>query len=239
MTDADNTLWDTNGVYVAAQMQLLDRVHGLVSPDIVLSDRLGWLRSVDQEIAQSHPHGLRYPPALLVATVAAKLSGRHVARPGRSDVDGILSTSLVESVVDEYLAGLRLIPALGKGVTDGLSELKEAGARVLVVTEGARTRITDTLFAHSLSKFVDQVVEAKKSVPLFARLRATLPDANAWSVGDQLDKDVLPAIEAGLRGIYIEGGFRPVWHPAVVSDAPYQVASSYQHAVATVLAGRE
>lgn len=41
--DADNTLWDTNGVYAEAQLALLAAVESTVGQRVLARDRLGWL----------------------------------------------------------------------------------------------------------------------------------------------------------------------------------------------------
>ncbi|MDA9393086.1 hypothetical protein WN73_21450 [Bradyrhizobium sp. CCBAU 45394] len=59
-TDADNTLWDTDTVFAAAQLEMLREVEKLTgrrAPDD--EDRgLAFLRTIDQRIATEHPDHL-------------------------------------------------------------------------------------------------------------------------------------------------------------------------------------
>src|SRR5271169_1609629 len=81
-TDADNTLWDTNGVFVEAQLAMLRELEmatGLSAPEA--EDRgLEFLRHVDQNIAASHPERLRYPPVLLARGLLFALAGDSAGR---------------------------------------------------------------------------------------------------------------------------------------------------------------
>jgi putative hydrolase of the HAD superfamily len=48
-------------------------------------------------------------------------------------------------------------------------------------------------------------------------------------IGDQLDRDILPAKEAGLITIYLPGGFRPKWSPLAGGPHPdYEIASFWE-----------
>ena len=231
VTDADNTLWDPDSVYSRAQLQLADSISNALGAPLTHPDPLAWLRSIDQDIAKDHPHGLRYPPSLLISAVAALLAGRSINRPGRSSVDSILPSDVGRRIQEAYLDDLKATPMLRLGVQEGFGFLGEMGARVIVLTEGSRDRISRTLDHFGLAGRVRTVLEAKKTSALFARIRASNPGGPAWAIGDQLDRDVLPAINAGFAGIFLEGGFRPHWRPASSKDAGYLICGDYEQAV--------
>ena len=69
VTDADNTLWDTDAVFRDAQLLLLSRVESAVGAPCPEADRLLFVRRYDQALAQNHHLHLRYPPQLLVRSV--------------------------------------------------------------------------------------------------------------------------------------------------------------------------
>jgi|SRR5581483_8465615 len=73
--DADNTLWDTDGVYEEAQLVLLRRLEEHLNVRLHDLDRLGFVRSIDQALALRHHKGLRYPPRFLVKALALALTG--------------------------------------------------------------------------------------------------------------------------------------------------------------------
>ena len=81
--DADNTLWDTNGVYGQAQLALLAAVETRVDQRAPAKDRLAWLRGIDQALAERHHAGLRYPPRLLAKATALALSGHDAVTAAR------------------------------------------------------------------------------------------------------------------------------------------------------------
>ena len=226
LTDADNTLWDTNGVYVNAQIALVDGIICATGRPLRAPDRLAWLRECDQDIAATHPNGLRYPPELLVSALLRRIyledSSDQYLRDGNA-----LALGATDELVHHYLQMLKATPSLLPGVQSGLRTLHALGSRIIVVTEGAADRINTTLCHYELSSLMYSVVEARKSSSLFSEIRNAHTCSNYWAVGDQLDRDVIPAIAAGFQGIFIEGGFTPRWHPDVRHDGEYIVMANY------------
>ena len=55
--------------------------------------------------------------------------------------------------------------------------------------------------------------------------------SNAYMIGDQIDRDILPAKQAGLKTIYFPGGFKPRWHDEEASPPPDFVISDFREAV--------
>src|SRR3546814_7324092 len=63
-----------------------------------------------------------------------------------------------------------------------------------------------------LEGLFDRIIEAPKIPRIYQRALRLVGDAStAFMVGDQLQRDIRPAKEAGLRTIYFPGGFRPHW----------------------------
>jgi putative hydrolase of the HAD superfamily len=66
--------------------------------------------------------------------------------------------------------------------------------------------------SHHLIDYLDRVIDAPKNARLYTRaLRLLGQPRVAFMIGDQLDRDILPAKEAGLETVYFPGGFRPKW----------------------------
>src|SRR5437016_187694 len=80
VTDADNTLWDTDGVYAEAQLWLVRIVEGELKANTSRQDRLKFIREIDQSIAQRHHAGLRYPSVLLVSALRRVMAGTALNR---------------------------------------------------------------------------------------------------------------------------------------------------------------
>jgi putative hydrolase of the HAD superfamily len=207
--DADNTLWDTDAVYAEAQLELLQRVENAVDRNLEGNSerRLLFVRQLDQELAASHPAHLRYPPALLAAAIRRAL------------VDGFAaSTDITEDVSWSRAAAVHFvnriqtrIPKLRKGVVQGLAKVASISHRLVLVTEGDRKRCKLLLETHKLQKYFNDIVHGQKSPPFYSNLLARWPHDLGINVGDQLDRDVAFASEAGFVTVHFPSAFTPFW----------------------------
>ena len=230
--DADNTLWDTDGVFATAQLNLLEGVERAIGEVSGQSDRLAFVRIVDQCIAERHHAGLRYPPRLLIDGLTAALRGEDLARASRLALTGSLKVRLSDelsgNIEQAYFADLGQQPALRPGVEIGLRALEEAGCTVLIVSESAREKVERTAERLGLKGHFTRIIEGAKRPDLYARvLRLTNAPSPAFMVGDQLDRDIVPAKAAGLATIYFPGGFQPRWSPAVEKVGPDHIIASF------------
>lgn len=201
ITDADNTLWDTNRVFADAQLMLLESVErhlGLRSHD---SDRLAFVRRHDQRLAAKDHRGLKYPPAFLVQSLWTELGG------GTGAPDDVLAT-----IVADYFSNLSKHAELRPGVKATLATLHKRGVEIIVVSEGNRDRVVGTLGAHGLDVYIARTITGEKSVDMYRRLLKLAGDpGKAICVGDQLDRDIAFAKAAGFKAVYFPGGFTPEW----------------------------
>jgi putative hydrolase of the HAD superfamily len=245
--DADNTLWDTDRVFAEAQLMLLDRVENTLDKSIDAENRLEFVRSIDQELAERHHAGLRYPARLLAQALAHALGGGFppniaVRRAWSGGSAGGLMPEVAETLEREFLDALRQIPRLRPGVGVGLYQLRSLGCLVLILTEGSRDKAKGILEHYGLKDTIDRVIEGPKSRRLFERVLALAhwPES-AFMIGDQLDKDILPAKETGLATIFFPGGFRPKWTPPeTVLSADYKIADFREaaHVIEAAIAKR-
>lgn len=74
-TDADNTLWDTNALFMQAQLALLNAAEQFSGARAPHDNGLEYVRQFDQAIASFHHSRLRYPPALLLRALQEGLKG--------------------------------------------------------------------------------------------------------------------------------------------------------------------
>lgn len=241
--DADNTLWDTDGVFAAAQLRLFEDVGAALPAIRETAAPLEFLRHVDQAIAERHHDGLRYPPILLVRALERALAGETADAAARAacrgrhayQIDGVTA----EEIVSRYLEGLSTLPELRRGVRDGLSEMRRCGFRLLIVTESAQSRVEARAAAHGISGHFERVVEGRKGAELYRRVlalsRATGP---VFMVGDQVDRDVLPARTAGLGTILFPGGFQPRWNVPASGTLADHVIEDFAEVPAIVDAAR-
>lgn len=241
--DADNTLWDTDRVFADAQLGLLSDVETGTATTCPASDRLGYIRALDQAIAARHHGGLRYPPRLLIRAAALALSGTGTFEAARASRLGsrpsLLSTAQEEEIEQRYFAALQAVPALRPGVLSGMSTLQQAGSAILIVSEAARAKVERIVTAVGLNGHFTRVIEGQKRQQLYTRILrlARLPE-RAFMIGDQLDRDIAPAKEAGLATIYFPGGFRPEWAPDEAAVQPDFKVTDFKQAVQIILTGK-
>lgn len=239
--DADNTLWDTDGVFAAAQLNLLEVLEGVIGSSAAATDRLTFVRSVDQALAERHHLGLRYPPRLLAIAVAFALRGKKTSVAAKMAwTEGSRSSGLEPILAElerKFIQRSQKLPDLLPGVREGLHRLHDSGVLILIVTEGAKGRVARTAGEHNLTGFFDRIVEAPKSERLFQRVqklgRMRMP---AFMVGDQLRRDIEPAKAAGLVTIYVPSRFRPGWEPDEVAVGPDYRVERFDQAVDIILA---
>jgi putative hydrolase of the HAD superfamily len=243
-TDADNTLWDTNAVFAAAQLRLLDRTEAAIGIKSAEPDRLAIVREVDQLLAKFHHADLKYPPRLLVAALAMTLSGRKPTRAARDVLSGSASTMIAAldagDIEHLFIVDLQQTPELRCGVSEGLSALSAAALEVIVITEGSKAKCEKLLAHYQLAHHVTRLLEGAKRPELYKRALAwSGSHPIAFMIGDQLDRDVGPAKEAGLSTIYFPGDFRPYWTPEIAKIRPDVTVTDYNEAANWIITEAE
>jgi putative hydrolase of the HAD superfamily len=234
VSDADNTLWDTDAVYANAQLALLAAVEEATGTRAAGEDRLAFIREIDQELALEHHQHLRYPPPLLVTALGLALSGTSSAQAAKRAVRAPLTTPKTidpDRLAERFIAQIRTeIPALRVGVLKGLQNLHGVGVSITVATEGPEEKCRRMIEHHGLVEMVARIVSAPKTAEFFGRVARLMGagEALCFSVGDQLDRDIAPAKQAGYKTIYFPGGFKPSWTPEEKSIAPDYRISSFE-----------
>ncbi len=229
VTDADNTLWDTNAVFAKGQLQLLERIEQILRQTANVTDRLGFVRSIDQQLAILHGSELRYPPELLVLGIVEALAGVSPEEAATRVFKGTVHHADIrpEHLARSFLDYLQThIPSLRTGVSEAIPALHKRGVLIVVATEGKADRCHEILTHYSLASYVIEVVEGRKTATLFADI-ATRHGNPAWRfvVGDQLDRDIVPGSAAGYRTIYFPGNFTPKWEQNDTTKPDFTVSS--------------
>lgn len=222
-TDADNTLWDTDGVFRSAQLRLLEGVEDLGVLRCNETDRLAFVRKLDQSIAQKHHRGLRYPVEMLISGIAHALQNNPIGNAIEIALSGrnVLTEANTQTLTDAFHNDLKITPKLREGVTAGIRELCAHSIPITVVTEGSKSRIESLLELYQLRNSVTDIIEATKTAALFSRLRKRHSKKECWMIGDQADRDIEFALQAGMQGVLFLGGFLPHW----TKDSPNDVYS--------------
>lgn len=239
LTDADNTLWDTDSVFSGAQLRLLSSVEEMTSNRYAQDDRLEFVRRYDQALAAIHHAHLKYPPTLLVRALEMALRGTDpstaaavVCRGGHSSS---MEQSAIDRAVEEYFALLGRLPDLLPTVREGLALLRDAGIRPYILTEGKIEKQKKILLHYSLTDLAAGVFEVTKDRSQFERLRLRFLPAEVVTIGDQIDRDIIPAKAAGCTTVLVPGRFRPYWHNVDHETEASLVASTFAEGVEWIL----
>lgn len=235
LSDADNTLWDTDAVFAGAQLELLTEVETVVQVKCGETDRLNFVRRYDQELATQHHLHFRYPPIMLVFALSNGLTGMDARTAATAAISGslakLMSIPRAEGVVSHYQTFLNHSPSLLPGVVRGLQLAEKLGFPLYVITEGKVEKQRQLLDRYNLSKMIRGVFEISKSTAGFERLKQRFASFQIFVIGDQPDRDITPARIVGLTTVAIPSRFRPAWNrEGEWADATY-VASDYYEAV--------
>lgn len=236
--DADNTLWGTDAVYRAAQLRLLEHTERIAGLTTQSTDRLKFVRDYDQAIASRHHEHLRYPPGLLAHALTLGLRGASAVEAA-SQVLHRGDLPEARDAITDFVTVLKQAPTLLPGVEEGMRLAENQGLRMYIVTEGAQERVIKTLSHYGLLKQTSQVLSATKTTALYQRLEKLARGSVVAMIGDQLDRDIIPASEAGLVSIWIPSAFAPEWTDARQSSRASYVAASFLDAINWLLKRRD
>ena len=226
-TDADNTLWDTNSIFVEAQLTMLSDLEAITGRQTPESqDRgLAFLRDIDQRIAASHPERLRYPPVLLAEGLVHALEGAdsrqaavHALHRNRAADRRILG------VVERFTEHLRCVPPLRACVRKGLEAAALAAVPVTVVPEERLDRCRQLIGAHGFEPLIHDVLSIRKTVEAFRELKTSIGVTHSLMVGDQIDRDIEPPKQAGFETFLFGSAFVPYWNIAMQSTAHHCIS---------------
>jgi putative hydrolase of the HAD superfamily len=213
VSDADNTLWDTDSVYRKAQLALFDTVNKRLGLPPAPFDRLLYLRRLDEEIASHHPLRWRYPPRFLIAALAHALSRERSPNSTLpKETQTVLDEDTIAELEHRFLHALNAdIPLLRESVLEGVSELYEIGAVIVLATEANADRCRALLEFHHLQRYITSVQSAVKTPTFFRSIANEYGGLRGprFMVGDQLDRDIAPAKAAGFVTVLFAGGFKP------------------------------
>ncbi|MEB3272383.1 MAG: HAD family hydrolase [Prochlorothrix sp.] len=216
--DADNTLWDTNARFKAAQLALLQ---SLATADL-LDDpvqELEHLRHLDQEIShylQRNEYNFRTLAVALTLYYSQHLSDRDSILEALNHEPPPALLPLVNAAHDRFLQSLNQTPTLLPGAATLVQQLQTWSMErpdvvVLLISEGQIDRIETILaYHHFLSAFPHRILGQVKTPDLFRSIRAqyqTRPTDSCWMVGDSYHRDIWPSQQAGFHTVYIPGGF--------------------------------
>lgn len=225
--DADDTLWAVEELYDHARTHVVKELVGMgLGAD---SDLEELAKNIDEAKYQALPDNDKVSPARFPQSMvdtyqtAAKNTGvsidDHVAEKIRQ---------IGESVFDNQA---RNYP----DTVEALEALKRSNCKLYLWTQGVQEiqgkRIENSGLAHYFEKEIGY--PTKKTVPVLKRQLEQwgIKPENTWMVGNSVTSDIQPAIDAGLKAIWIPAySWRPDSKPPhVSSDGRVYVVDSLKY----------
>ncbi|MEJ8824292.1 HAD family hydrolase [Variovorax humicola] len=236
LVDADNTLWDTDGVFANAQLALLTEIEALSGIKCPEQDRLAYVRRHDQALAAVHHQHLKYPIQMLGSSLLSGLNGQTAEDAATALVNGratrvSFKTAIVDRAISHYADALGKIPELLPSVIEGLQAAWKRNISIIVLTEGRIEKQRSTIEAHHLGGYFSGVWEVKKDREQFERLCRRFDGALVVVIGDQPDRDIVPAKQAGCMAVLVPSRFRPSWRTEADEQAADFVAENFSIAI--------
>ncbi len=223
LTDAGNVMWDLNSVYEKARLRMLTSLcedTGMPIP----SDSAQLMRQLDQKIASTHRLEFKYPPTLLAQSALSNLIAQSSMPTNYGQAIGMAAVSNAVVVYNETLDSP---PPLKEGVKSTLAFAAGAGATIIVVSEDRRAKVMEWLTEYRLSEFISGVTTGRKTPELFRHIETSHPTVTRIiMVGDQPDRDIVPARSIGAITVLLDSGFKPYsQRPEDETLADYQAAT--------------
>ena len=233
--DGDNTLWDTNAVFLNAQIAML-RPFTRYRPSLVPHDEIGTLREVDRAfhtILGQFEYDFRL---LAIALYHIYASGVDIHDAAQIAISGTPpdNRTTVEEAFQYYTLELAKIPEMLPETESVLSEL--CGARsggndltLALFSEGNEVRLNKILEAHNLlkRKMFDLVYIGAKSKAAFASLKDAVEQkagdtrlASTVVIGDALRREIRIGNRIGATTVYIPAGFMGIEQPTSADEEP-------------------
>ena len=215
--DCDDTLWSTEQLYDDAR----SAAAAIVSASGI--DPWQWEkveRQLDVENVATLGHNPeRFPTSCVQAYV--QLCEQEGRAPDRSVVDAV--REVARSVFE------RVAPVV-PDAREAIGRLRAGGVRLALLTKGDAEIQSPRVDTSGLRQLFDLVeIVPEKSPAIIASVVAALggDTAHAWMVGNSVRSDVLPALAAGLRAVWVDAH---VWeyeraHDHLVDDRAVVAAS--------------
>ncbi len=187
--DADDTLWENNVVFEAV---IADFITWIDHPELEPGEVRHILDEVEALHAVEHGYGTQVF-ALTLEVTARRLRAGELTAADRETIAGLLTRLAWDQ--------LEIID----GVPETLAELR-GRHDLLLLTKGNHEeqahKITRSGLAHLFRR---TVITPEKTPDTYRDLVAeeSLDPARTWMIGNSPRSDILPAVEAGLHGVFV------------------------------------
>jgi putative hydrolase of the HAD superfamily len=191
--DGDDTLWSTEQLYDDAR----SRARNVVAESGLDAAKWEeWERRIDVQNVDMLGYSMeRFPTSCVQAY-------EELCRSTRRDVD----TATADRVRQAARSVFERDPPLVSGARETLTFLRAKGIRLALLTKGDHDLQSRRMERSGLRDLFDVVkIVPEKSPAIIRDVVAALgvDVGSAWMVGNSIRSDVLPAIDAGLRAVWI------------------------------------
>ena len=106
-----------------------------------------------------------------------------------------------------------------------MQKLYKMNACIIIFTEGHKNRCNSLTESYGLKKFIKKAIENRKESAIYRKIKEDYNTNHSFMIGDQIDRDILPAKEVGFITIYFPGGFQPKWNQHGSYKPDYTISS--------------
>jgi putative hydrolase of the HAD superfamily len=220
IVDMDDTLISNEILFTQSRQALIDtcqQVNGTLSADSIAAQ----MNAIDKQLLPEFGFTPRRWYEVSAALMLWATDGRASTRQLRAAVD----SADIAMGVGEVLPGVR----------ETLAVLRDVDVPMVLKTKGDVSKQAEKLDAHRFDKFFGDriVVIDRKTQQTFEHVARRFALTNPVSIGDSAQSDIVPALAAGLGGIYIDRGALKSSAPeAPTLRVPVPYVESFPHGVA-------
>lgn len=192
--DGDDTLWSTEGLYDVAR----DQARKLV--ELAELDGAAW-EALERRIDVDNVKTLGYSPKRFPTSCVQAYEALCLQEIRQIDAELVVAIRAAAGGVFES------DPPNMPDAEATLAELKSRGVRLALLTKGDPLVQARRVERSGLAHFFDMIRIVEEKTP--AMIKGLVDDlgtevGQTWMVGNSLRSDILPAIQAGLRALWID-----------------------------------
>jgi putative hydrolase of the HAD superfamily len=192
--DGDDTLWATEPLYDRARLEARDIVAAAGY------DGAAW-EALERQLDVENVGMMGYSPDRFPTSCVQAYEQLTITAGAAPDPDVVRRIRVAAASV------FREDAAVVAGAEETLAALRARGARLALLTKGHPDVQARRVERSGLAKYFDviEIVTDKSTETIAGLVRALGADAaDAWMVGNSMRSDVIPALAAGLRAIWID-----------------------------------
>jgi putative hydrolase of the HAD superfamily len=187
--DADDTLWENNVIF---EQVIADFIAWIDHPQLAPGEVRGILDEVETLHAVEHGYGTK------VFTLTLEVTARRLREAELTAADREAIARLITRLAWDQLEII-------DGVPETLAQL-HGRHDLLLLTKGNREEQAHKIARSGLAHlFRRTVITPEKTAATYRDLvvEESLDPARTWMIGNSPRSDILPAVAAGLRGVFV------------------------------------